>query len=282
MHSSAPAWVDPLMRLGYAARGVVYVLVGALAFMAALEGGSTPDSKRALAKLLEQPLGEVMLLLIAAGLFAYAIWRFVDAALDLDSKGDKPSGWAARAAQVISGTLHLLLGATAASLALRKESGGGDRTEHWTAVLMEQPLGRWLVAAVGCIAIVIGVQQCIKAYREKYKAELRYTDTAERLDPLIKLGLVAHGVVIAMVGAFFIWAAWTADPSRAGGLRDALQAVREAEAGQILFAVMALGLIGFSAYCFIAAAYRIVPRCAPNDLQTLATRARVLMSGAMR
>ena len=50
-----PAWVDPVMRFGYAARGLVYVLIGALAFVVSVDGGSTPDSKAAAGTLLKVP-----------------------------------------------------------------------------------------------------------------------------------------------------------------------------------------------------------------------------------
>jgi hypothetical protein len=277
MRAAVPWWVDPLMRFGYAARGVVYVLVGVLAFIAAIDGGAAPDSKDALQSLLDKPFGKSLLVLIALGLMAYAAWRFIDAAFDLERKGDEPSGWAARAGQIISGVLHLSLAVTAfATIGLVSGSGGGDGAEGWTAKLMDQPFGRWLVALVGLIAIAFAVNHFIKAYREKYKEELRYTTMAARLDGLVKFGLIAHGLVVLIVGVFFLWAAWTADPSRAGGLGEALNTVREATFGRIMLAVLALGLLGFSVYCFIEATFRVVPRCAPADLQTLATHARTL------
>jgi hypothetical protein len=143
---------------------------------------------------------------------------------------------------------------------------------------MQQPLGRWLVALVGGIALAIGVQHFVNALREKYKGNIRYTHAAQRLDSLLKLGLIAHGIVVVLVGVFFIWAAWTADPSRAGGMRDALLIVRKADASQTLFAVVGVGLLGFAAYCFVEAVFRIIPRCVPPDLETLATRARALLA----
>jgi uncharacterized membrane protein len=281
MRSSPPSWVDPMMRVGYAARGVVYVLVGTFAFLAATGGGATPDSKSALASLLDMPLGTWLLALVALGLIAYSLWGFINSAFDLDSKGDDAKGWAARAAQFISGAVHLTLAVSVASLAFGRDRAGGDQNvDHWTAVLMEQPFGRWLVALVGIIALAIGVQHFVKAYKEKYKERMRYTHATERLDPVLKLGLAAHGLVVLVVGSFFLWSAWTADPSRAGGMREALTALRDTDGGQILFAVVALGLLGFAVYCFIEAAYRIVPRCAPKDLETLASKAREMMPSA--
>jgi hypothetical protein len=270
-----PAWVDPLMRVGYTARGVVYLLVGVMTLLAAQAGGRTPDSTSALGALLDKPFGRIMMALVVAGLLCYALWSFIQGSLDLDDKGNDAKGWMIRAAQLISGAIHLSLAVSVALLAIGR-SPGGDRTDHWTAILMQQALGRVLVAAVGSIAIGIGVQHFIKAHREKYKAHMRYTPLIARLDPVLKIGLVAHGLVVLMVGTFFIWAAWTADPSRAGGMREALIAVREADPGQTLFAILGAGLLAFGVYCFIVAAYRIVPRCAPANLETWASKARAL------
>jgi hypothetical protein len=280
MANRPPAWVDPLMRFGYTARGVVYLLVGALAFVASVDGGRTPDSKSALGTLLQMPFGKLLLALIALGLLAYALWCFIDAGFDLDDKGNDAKGWTARAAKIISGAVHAVFAVSVSALALGRASpsGGDDRTEHWTGILMQQPLGRWLVALAGGIAIAIGAQHFVTALREKYKGSIRYTHAAQRLDPLLKLGLIAHGIVVVLVGVFFIWAAWTADPSRAGGMRDALLILRKADASQTLFAVVGVGLLGFAAYCFVEAVFRIIPRCVPPDLETLATRARALLA----
>jgi hypothetical protein len=181
--SAAPTWVDPMMRVGYTARGSVYVLLGVLALLAAWTGDRTPDSKGALRSLLDEPLGEVMLSAIAAGLAAYAVWSCINAWLDLDDVGSGLKGWVARGAQVISGGMHLLLGITAAMLAARAEASG-DHTRSWTAQLMGEPFGRWAVAAIGGIVIAFGVQFFVAVYQQSYKQSLRYTATTARLDPL--------------------------------------------------------------------------------------------------
>jgi Domain of Unknown Function (DUF1206) len=276
-------WVDPVMRFGYAARGVVYVVVGGMALIAARDHSPAPDSGSALGELLDKPFGEFMLGLIAAGLGAYAGWRFLCAALDLENRGTDLKGWTARIAQIISGLLHLSLGISAAMLIWRAgDSEGGDRTESWTANLMAQPFGRWLIAIAGAVAIAMGIQHFIKAHLGKYKNYLRYTPVAAKLDPIVKFGIVSHGVVVLIMGAFLMWAAWTTDPSRAGGLGDALNALRNMGVGQIGLAVIAAGLLGFSVYCFIEAVYRVVPRCAPDGLKTLASKARELAEEAQR
>jgi uncharacterized membrane protein len=275
-------WVDPLMRLGYAARGVVYVLVGAFALIAAKDRTRAPDSTTALGKLLDEPFGEVMLGAIALGLAAYGTWRAVCAFLDLENKGGELKGWMARSAQLISALLHLSLAISAATLIWRAGATSGDKTEAWTAKVLAEPFGRWVIAIIGIIAFAIGVQHFVKAHQEKYLENLRYTPLAAKLGGVIKFGIVAHGVVVLITGVFFVWAAWTTDPTRAGGLADALNALRTFGIGQLGLAIVAAGLLGFSAYCFVEAIYRIVPRCAPDGLVTVATKAREFAQHAQR
>ncbi|MET0986317.1 MAG: DUF1206 domain-containing protein [Steroidobacteraceae bacterium] len=279
MRAAVPGWVDPLMRFGYAARGIVYLLVGALALIAVRGGGAAPDSKGAFATLMSKPFGTAVLVVIALGLVAYAAWRFIDALFDLERKGEQPSGWVARSAQAISGLIYLSLAASAVRL-IEHRGSGGDGAESWSAKLMAQPFGRWAVAVVGVAALGFAIFEFVTAYRESYKKQLRYTPLAARLNPIVKFGLIAHGVVVLIIAGFFFWAAWTADPSRAGGLGDALNAVRTAEFGRAMLALLAVGLLSFSVHCFIEAMYRIVPRCSPPDLQTLAIHARAMQRNA--
>lgn len=282
--SSLPLyWVDPVMRFGYAARGVVYVVVGIFALIAAKDHAPAPDSHSALGELLTEPFGEVLLGVIALGLAGYAGWRVLSAVLDLENKGTDLKGWGARGAQLISAALHLSLSASVASLIWRAGArGGGDKTESWTAAIMNEPLGRWLIAGAGIVAIAMGVQHFVKAHREKYRDHLRYTPLAARLGAVIKFGIVAHGIVVMIVGSFLIWAAWTSDATRAGGLGDALNALRTIGIGQLGLAIVAAGLLAFSVYCFIEAVYRVVPRCAPQGLATLASKAREIAEEAQR
>ena len=69
-----------LARPGYAARGVVYTLVGGLALAAAFEGrGQTEGADGALAPVVGAPFGRALLDVVALGLAAYGVFQFAQA-----------------------------------------------------------------------------------------------------------------------------------------------------------------------------------------------------------
>ena len=272
MADTAPNWLDPVMRAGFGARAAVYAVVGGLAVAAAWRGGSAEGTRGALSTLSQEPWGEAALLAIGAGLFAYALWRALDSLLDLESYGADAKGVIARVGMMVTGAVHLALGLYCVALALGERSGGGGGTQGWTARLLAEPYGRWLVAAAGAAVVGAGAYYWVKAYSEKYKRDIRRTETTERLDWVMKLGLVAHGVVVAIIGGFLIWAAWTHDASEAGGLNMAFAQIREAAYGRILLLAVAVGLVAFALFCLIKAVYGIVPRVVGAEVTTLGGR----------
>lgn len=286
MADQAPAWVVPVMRAGYAARGVVYVLVGFLALRAAWGGGQAEGAQGALASIHDAGWGTLVLWAVAAGLFCYAAWRLIDAWLDLDRHGTDAKGLVARGGLVVTGLLHAALGVYVIHLVMvggTGASGGeGEGQERWTAWLLAQPFGRWIVMAIGVAVIGAGAYYAYKGIAGKYKERLRYTRTVERLEVACKAGLIAQGVVVGLVGIFLLWAGWTADPSEAGGLDQAFETVRQAAFGRVLLALLALGMIGFAIENFIEAAFRVVPAHSGAGVATLASRARTSLEAQAR
>lgn len=273
----APDWVIPLMRLGYSARGVTYLIIGALAFLAAWTGGQAEGTSDALSTLKQHPLGLVALWVIAIGMFAYAIWRFICAWYDLEQRGTDAKAIIARIGQTVTGLIHLGIGVSVGRMAMGSGSSGGNGesgAQSVTSWLMTLPYGTYIVMAVGVITIGAGVYYGYKGIAEKYKNHLMRTEWSEKLDPLVKAGLVAHGIIIVMIGVFLIYAGINTDPGQAGGIGKAFQTVRSQPYGMFLLGALGLGTIAFAVYCFVEAVYRVVPQLAGPDMQTLASEAK--------
>ncbi len=100
-------WIERLARFGYAAKGVVYILVGLLAFQAAFNwGGKVTGSKGAFQTIASQPFGNVMLFLVAIGLIGYVVWRLVQAFTDPEHSDEGLSAFGRRLSYLASGIIY--------------------------------------------------------------------------------------------------------------------------------------------------------------------------------
>lgn len=256
-------------RLGYAARGVVYLIVGVFAFLAATGGGSTTDTQGALRTLVQQPFGQILLGLVALGLLGYALWRFVLAWNDPKNEGDDAKGGAKRLGYVVSGLANLFLAYFAFTILFPGVapggssggggSGGGGGASDWTAKAMSVPLGQWLVGLVGLILIGVAVRFLMRAFTEDFKKELTDQGRRPMVVQICRFGIAARGVVFALIGVFVIIAAWQQDPSEAKGLSGALSSLQSQPFGWILLSIVGLGLIAFAFYSFVESRYRRIP-----------------------
>lgn len=252
--------IDKMARFGYGARGVIYLIIGGLAVLAAVNArGQTTDSKGALRFILELPfgLGQTLLAVIALGLASYAVWRFIQGVWDVDNHGHDLKGLVIRAARLISSGVNLTLGFLAVSLILGWSTGGGKGTQGWTALLLSLPWGRWAVVIIGLIVIGVGIAHMIKAWKAKF--ERRFKVDRRKLTwitPVCRFGLVARGVVFLIIGGFFIIAALEFNSGKARGFQGALAALENQPYGPWLLGVLAAGLIAFGVYGILEAIYR--------------------------
>lgn len=242
-------------RLGYVARGIVYLIVGGFALLAAMGQGGATDTEGALRTLLSQPFGHVLLALVALGLLAHAIWRLIMAVRNPEHRH-----LAARAGYLGSFVGNLGLALLAASLALpgviATPGGGGGGRGDWTARLMSQPYGQWLVGIAGAVAIAVGVAFAVVAVRASFERHLDDRACRPAIRNTCRIGIFARGVVAWLVGGFLLVAAWQADPSEAKGLAAALESLRSQPYGPWMLAAVALGLVAFAFYSLVAARYR--------------------------
>lgn len=256
-------WLEKVMRLGFVAKGAVYITIGILAFQAAIgPGGRTTGSEGALMEIASQPFGQILLGIIAIGLLGLTLWYFVRGIYDIDNKGDDATGLAKRASSLGSGIGYGLLAVFAFRVWLGSGGGsGGDSTASWTARLMQEPWGRWAVGIAGLVIIGSGLYQFYAAYQAKFREKLRTAEMSETEQTwgtrAGQFGIAARGVVVIIIGTFFVQAALQYDPQEAGGLGEALQTLAQQPYGPWLLAVVALGLIAYGLFAaLVLARYR--------------------------
>ena len=257
--------METLARFGYTAKGFVYGAIGILALMTAFSvgGGKTTGTSGALRSIAQQPFGQILLILIAIGLVGYVIFRLAQAVNDPEDKGTDAKGIFTRLGYLLSGIAYAGVAINAGLLAFGNSSGGSGGSsskQDWTATVMQQPFGRWLVGIGGAIVIGIGFYRIYQAYKIKFRKKLNLSEldaTQENwLVNISRFGIAARGVVFIMLGFFVVQAAHQSDPQEVKGLDGALYTLTQQPYGKVLLTLMALGLISYAIYLLLQARYR--------------------------
>lgn len=255
--------IERLARLGYASIGIVYMIVGVLAALAGMErGGSTAGQHNAFVVILRQPFGIVALGVIAVGLIGYTVWRLASAVTDSEHRGDDAKGWALRAASAGRGLAYAAIAIEVIRLMTNRPGGGGggggggeQEAKHWTARLMEQPFGPWLVAAVGLGVVAYGAYQLYAAWDAKLSKRISLGEIDGRVRRKViavsRFGIGARGLVFFVIGGSLVMAALKNNPAAARGTSGALRALPEP-----LLVVVGIGLAAYGVYALVNARYR--------------------------
>lgn len=256
----AAPWVEKLARLGYAAKGAVYMLVGGLAVAAALgTGGDTTDTSGALGSLAGSTPGRIVLALIAIGLAGYVVWGLVRAIGNPEG-----SGTGHRIFYGVTAIIYGFLLVEASRLVVSGSGGGGSSgsngdAAHWSAEIMQQPFGHWILGAAGLAIGIYGLQQLINAWRVDLDDQLalgRMSSQGRRWAVRAgRFGLAARGIVFAIIGYYLVHAAVRSSPSEARGLDAVLDAMRDTP---WLLGVIALGLVAYGLYNLVRARFRVI------------------------
>jgi hypothetical protein len=259
-------------RVGLAARGVLYVLVGVLTVRLASGNASTPaDKSGALATVARQPLGKALLVALALGFAAYAVWMVVRVFVIEEDRAT--TEWAKRAVFVGRAALYAVLCFSAVD-ALRRSANAtqrqGSQQEHeWTTRVLGWPGGRLLVAAIGVAVVIGGIVFVYRGVTRQWLRTLDLGSTSRRVRATVVgigwAGWIGRGVVFALVGVFLVRAAWRFDPNDAVGLDNSLRELAHGAIGRPLLYVAALGLLAFGLYSFVEARYRQVDRAEGPD-----------------
>ena len=259
--TEASPWIEGLGRFGYAAKGVVYLIVGGLAVQAALgQGGQTTDQRGALSHIAEAPFGRSLLVVVAVGLLGYALWQIVRAALDTEHKGSDAKGALVRA-------VYAGLAWSALRMAMGVSSGQGstEKAQGWTALLMDQPFGVWLVGLLGAAVVLNGLYQFYRAFKSSLTEDLSLTDVGAEHRDLItragRAGYAARGVAFVMIGGFLVSAALHHNPGEAQGLDGALATLANQPFGPYLLGLVAAGLAAYGVFALVEARYRRMVIC---------------------
>jgi hypothetical protein len=250
-------WLDTAVRIGMVAYGIVHLTIAWLAIQLALGNNSGNASRNgALTQLAQQPFGKFVVWVVAIGMVFLVVWKLLEAFIDFQNE-DGAKQWLKAGVDVGKAIVYGTLGFSAFHTATGSKSKSSGSTTSWTAKLMDQPFGRWLVGLVGLAIIGYGVYLAWSGFQEKFlkhlDAEGKSGDQGKAYKMFGKIGYIAKGVAIGAIGALFIFAAADHKAKKSGGLDQALHKVLQQPFGPVLLFVIALGIGCYGLFCFARA-----------------------------
>jgi hypothetical protein len=251
MSGPAPApLMSPVVRLGYVAKGVIYCLIGALAMRVGLglRGGRITDPSGVLASLLRQPFGVVMLTAIGVGILGYSTYYVYEAVADTRRRGGGVRGWASRTLTVIKAAAYGTIGVQAIRIVFFNDRPR-DGTEKGASLLLQVPLGDWLLAAIGIGVAIYGVSQLRMVWRGAADDDIdvaRMRREAAWLLPVGRFGTAARSLILLAMGLTLAWSGFYQRAAFADGYREVLATI--ASFNPWALAAMGAGLLCFGVY----------------------------------
>ena len=249
-----------IAKAGLTAKGIVYVLLGVLAMMAAFEWGGQSagkaDKSGVFDLLKDSSAGSWILPILGLGLACYSAWRMVQVYQSVKGGGKKK--WKGLR-YFFSGLIYFSLAVSAVRYGLQSRSGGENTQQQLASELLSKPFGQWMVGIAAVIIACIGFYQIYYGLSEKYRKHVQNMNLHNEAGRLLlssgKLGYSARGIVWLVIAFLFIRAAMYSSSAEAGGTGKAMQVLGNSEFGTYLLGALGAGLMMYGIFNFIRARY---------------------------
>jgi flagellar biogenesis protein FliO len=253
--------VRVMYRLGYAAKGLVFAIIGVMALMLMLGmGGQLSNPTDALKVINRQPFGQFLLLATGISLLGFVLWRVAQSIFNVEHKPNKPMNIAKRIGYAISGATYLSL----AILAIRGFSEGrvqnSEGSVGLTAKALDMPAGPMLVMLTGAIIIGVGIFHAIYGLTKRFMKQYEQGRMTEKERDIVEkagmIGLPARGFTFGIIGYFFIRAGMHANAAETRNTKGVMEHILSMPMGELILAIIAVGFVCYAVYCFAAARFR--------------------------
>lgn len=248
-------------RVGIVAYGITHLVIAWLALQVAFGtgGGEQADQTGAFQSIAQQPFGQVLLWALVVGFVAVALWRLEQAVWGYSYESDRKKNIRKRVESGAKAVIFVVLAVLAGRIAAGGGGGGGQQAA--TAGVLGLPGGQFLVGLIGLIILAVGIRKIISGWQKKFLEDMslpsdhRARMVAERTG---KVGYIAKGASIGLIGVLVVVAAIRFRPEEATGLDVALKTLAAQQFGPYLLALVALGLAAYGIFCFFDARYHRV------------------------
>lgn len=263
---AASLWVRRLAQLGYAAKGLLYAIVGVTAVLAVVNVGQRVRGTRgALNLLVASPVGRLGVAFVAVGLGGFVLRRLVQifVAPKIGTRPKRSTRILRRMGYALSGLGHLGIAFTALQLVLGLTTSGRvevSPARTWVSrFVTSMPLGSSWILLAGLVIVGVSIFQFYLAVSRRFAVDLQVEEMSKRVRRMTFVcGVAGHagrGVAFLLSGAFFIYSGLFVEVAGAGRFGDTVNTIQTRPPGAWMFFAAAAGLTAYGLYLLFAAWY---------------------------
>lgn len=250
-------WFKPFARLGYGARGVVYLVLAFFIVSAALTTGTGGDSKDAIRYITTSTASAILTPLLIVSLVSYCLWRIVQAVFDTDDHGFDLLGLSVRVGLLGSAATYGFLTLYTFSLWWGGLSSSGDGSGDGFARTAASFIGAGPVSLIlSLIFAIVGGAHIWKAVTRKYRDHIKASPAVDWWIDLAAIGgLIARGLIFFVI-AFLLFRHGLQGEEGRAGLAEALDFIAGLPMGFVLLGATGIGFFLFAVYSIAEAIWR--------------------------
>lgn len=251
-------FVRYLPLFGCISTGIIYSAIGIIAILSFLrikQGGA--DESSLFVFLEDYLIGEIIVWLILLGTLCYIAWRIFEAFTDPYNFGKDGKGIIKRTGIGLSSIADVLIAYSAIMVLLGiskyREDGQPVKEREMVSNLLQESWGEWLVILLGIIILATALVQFFygitRGYRERLEIKHFSKITKKIIHYLAWAGYFARGVIIGIIGFFFIKAGITENSDLVVNTDKAFNFIGD-HVGHFFFILVAIGTICYGFFMF--------------------------------
>lgn len=244
-----------IARVGFVVLGLIHVIIGSIAISIAAGASGDADQDGAMEQVRQNPFGGLLLALIAAGLFALAVWQIASAFLAADPAETKK--WGKRIKLFGIALAYLVIGGMALVYALGGRADSEKASKTLSAVVLAAPGGLVLLVIIGLAVAGVGLGFIVGGFTRGFEKLLDLPSGAAR-GGIVTLGVIGYfgkGIAVGVTGVLFVVAAVTQDPEKGAGLDAALHSLLALPFGAVILGAVGVGLAVYGVFCIARARF---------------------------
>jgi hypothetical protein len=180
--------VETLTPVGYAVRGLIYIIMGLLAVEVSIGKSSILASPLgAITAIGKQPAGLILLWVVLIGIICYVAWGIARAVFDVLGKGHDMKGEFARLGFLVSAFGYAIL--ILPTYGYASQTANGSSIQKFVFSVMAMPWGRYAIGLLGLATLAGGLYQVYLGFKPDFNHQFQtYTLTPQEFKLVTNAG----------------------------------------------------------------------------------------------